>query len=296
MSILESPSIGDSIHGANTHVEGVADCVFFPKEQSIFARAASFSIAAAAGIAGGYFAAQVMPEQDVAWRMLAGLAFLGGLLSTWSPCGYSSLCLLRPAGRYSANTVMRWLPTFIMHGLGYALGALVLGTILGLGGHLLGFSGYTTISTIGLAAAAILYGAHQLGFIRVPYPQRKAQVPHDARQRFPMWVIGGIYGVALGLNYLTYVQTPILYLVTAVAMLSGDVMAAIGVFALFNLGRFLPMSVNLLPVTDIGVQGWLARRQEQAATLDGALLVAAGCVLLTLAALSEQLRTIVGIH
>lgn len=56
-------------------------------------------------------------------------------------------------------------------------------------------------------------------------------------------------------------------------------------FAAFNAGRFLPMTVNYWPVSDIAVQTWLARRQEGAAMLDGVLLVTAGAALLTFAAL-----------
>ncbi|CAO4132513.1 Methylamine utilization protein MauF [Methylorubrum extorquens] len=214
-----------------------------------------------------------------------GLSFIGGLLSTWSPCGYSSLCLLRPVGPYSTRSIAKYSPTFLLHGAGYAVGALILGCILGIAGGLLGFNGVSLGALAGLGAGGLIYGAHQLGFLSVPYPQRRAQVPHDARQRFPVWFIGGLYGLSLGLNYLTYVQTPILYLVTAAAVLSGNVGAAILLFAAFNAGRFLPMAVNYLPVSDITVQNWLARRQEGAALLDGILLVAAGAALLTFAAL-----------
>lgn len=172
-----------------------------------------------------------------------------------------------------------------MHGIGYAMGAVILGSLLGGIGMLLGFSGFTTTAGLGiLAVIGLVYGLHQLDFLKVPYPQRKAQVPHDARQRFPVWFVGWLYGFALGLDYLTYVQTPLLYLMTAAAILTGNIPEAIAIIAVFNLGRFLPMIVNLFPVKDYEVQAWLGRNQERAAMADGVILVATGAALATLLA------------
>lgn len=285
MATLASSSERDVVSLVPDLGEGVADCVTFPQERSRPIRLGVLATAAIAGLAGAALSSAALDRTEIVSALLLALAVAGGLLSTWSPCGYSSLSLLRPIGRYSAHSLAGFTPTFVIHGLGYLGGALVLGGLLGLGGHLIGLSVASSGSLIVLGLIGVLYGAHQLGFVRVPYPQRRAQVPHDARQRFPIWVIGGLYGFSLGLNYLTYVQTPILYLVTAAAALSGQAGFAIALFLAFNAGRFLPMLANYLPVTDIDVQDWLARRQESAAVVDGALLVAAGAALLALAAL-----------
>lgn len=267
------------------HSEGVADCLVFAQEHSGRTRLVGLVGAALAGAAGAAFIVRLDAQASTLPALILGFSFAGGLLSTWSPCGYSSLCLLRPVGRYSRSALVKYTPTFLLHGAGYALGAAILGVILGLAGGLLGFPGAAVPTLAAFGLAGLVYGAHQLGFLRVPYPQRRAQVPHDARQRFPMWFIGGLYGISLGLNYLTYVQTPILYLVTAAAVASGNVTSAIVLFLAFNAGRFLPMVVNYLPVSDIVVQNWLARRQESAALLDGGLLIAFGAALLTFAVL-----------
>lgn len=269
----------------DTSVDRIADCAVFAQPQSRTTRAVILAAAALAGVAAAITSSSFVPSTYSIAGLLLGLAFLGGLLSTWSPCGYSSLCLLRPAGRYSARSVMNYVPTFVVHGLGYAVGALMLGGALGVAGYLLSLDRLMAGGTVVLAVLAVMYGIHQLGFLKMPYPQRRAQVPHDARQRFPMWVVGLIYGLALGLDYLTYVQTPILYIVTGAALLSGEIGVAIGLVALFNLGRFLPMLVTLLPIPDRAVQDWLARRQEKAAAFDGFLLVFAGSAVLTLCAL-----------
>lgn len=272
------------LHEPAPAIEGVPDRVGFPEARPGAVRLGLAATGAIAGALLAWGASGLLGAEEVARAGLLALALAGGLLSTWSPCGYSSLSLLRPKGRYGPRAVARWLPTLAAHGLGYALGALILGSTLGLLGSLLPVSGFDGAAALALGLLAALYGLHQLDLVKVPYPQRRAQVPHDARQRFPMWVIGLIYGLALGLAYLTYVQTPILYLVTGAAVLSGSVGDALLLLAAFNLGRFLPMLVNALPVRDWDVQRWLADRQEQAATVDAMLLTGAGAGLLVLAA------------
>lgn len=111
MPTYGAPSSGEAISLISAPVEGVADCVVFPKEHARSTRAIAAACAAAAGVSGAYLAAQIMPERDFAWALVIALAFIGGLLSTWSPCGYSSLCLLRPVGRYSVRSLIRWTPT-----------------------------------------------------------------------------------------------------------------------------------------------------------------------------------------
>ncbi|SDK55417.1 Cytochrome c biogenesis protein CcdA [Paracoccus chinensis] len=254
---------------------GVPDCQVFAEGFSGPARAAILGASAIAGAAGGLALAGAPDIRGAAWGVLGVSAIAGGVLSTWSPCGYSSISLLRPTGR-GAKAVADWLPTFAMHGAGYALGALILGTALGGIGAILGFAGFGTAALVMLALVGLIYGAHQLDFLRVPYPQRRAQVPHDARVRFSKPVVGGLYGLALGLDYMTYVQTPLLYLITLAAVLTGNIPEAIAMIALFNLGRYLPVAASALPVNDYQIQAWLARNQERAAMADGAILVALG--------------------
>jgi len=258
----------------------VPDAINFSESTSSGARLAIMFSAIAVGVTlGTLFSTQMSTALT---SMFLVLTFIGGLLSTWSPCGYSSLSLLRPAGKYSLGSVVRWTPTFITHAIGYAFGALILGGGLGLVGAFLFEQLAFSHMVIGLAILSIGYGAHQLGFLKMPYPQRRAQVPHDARLRFRSSTIGLLYGYALGMNYLTYVQTPILYIVTGAALLSTDVTTAITIIAIFNIGRCLPVAVNFLPITNQSVQAWLAKWQERAVELDGFLLLSIGAATLTM--------------
>lgn len=267
----------------SSEIVGVPDCFVFPDKLSTAKRAAVLGAGLTLGVAGGFLLKGAADPEAALWTTIGLAAVAGGVLSTWSPCGYSSISLLRPTGR-GMGAVVNWIPTFAMHGLGYAVGAVMLGVLLGAIGGIVGFGGFATGFGLGvLALIGLAYGAHQLDFLRVPYPQRRAQVPHDARQRFPKWVVGGLYGLSLGLDYLTYVQTPLLYMMTAAAILTGNIPEAIAIIALFNLGRYLPVAINLFPVTDYQIQSWLGRNQERAAIADGAILTALGAAFAVLA-------------
>lgn len=260
----------------------VPDAISFAEPRSVTKRFLTMATALTAGVIGGNLLESQMTATSAITSMFVVLALVGGFLSTWSPCGYSSLSLLRPAGRYSFGSVMSWTPTFMTHALGYAVGAVVLGGALGLAGWLLFEQLPFNYMVAGLSVLGIGYGLHQFGFMKMPYPQRRAQVPHDARYRFSSWVIGLLYGFALGMNYLTYVQTPMLYIVTGAALFSGDVTTAITIIAIFNIGRCLPVAINFLPVSNQSAQAWLARWQERAVEVDGFLLLSIGAAALTL--------------
>lgn len=260
---------------------GVSDQSQFP---GIAGRIIRGLIAALALAGGTYGAFLIMAMGPQSWLMPLAmvLAFAGGLLSTWSPCGYSSLSLLRPWGGHGNKEVVNWLPTFFAHGLGYAISGAVLVGLLGLAGTMLftaGFSGWPLLM-IGLLAVG--YGLHCLGFIPMPYPQRKAQVPHKARNDMPMWRVGLLYGLILGSNFMTYVRTPIIYVVVGLAVISGSWLSAALLIAALNLGRWLPLLVNAAPVPDASVQRWLAANEERAVLFDGALLTVAGAAFVVL--------------
>lgn len=251
---------------------------------SVAQRAGVALLGAVVGVGGAFALLAVTPgATSAAAILLLALAFAGGLLSTWSPCGYSSLSLLRPADPYGARSVLRWLPTFATHAAGYALGALVLGLVLGIAAWLLPVAGFGGWSLALVATVALAYGLHQSGLLRMPYPQRRAQVPHDVRLRYPMWKIGLLYGFALGLNFTTYVRTPILYVVVVAAVASSAFVLALSLILALNLGRFVPLTVNALPVRDASVQQWLARNERHAVIADVGLLASSGAAVLTIA-------------
>lgn len=257
--------------------ESVADAVPQSAAYSVSRRILIIGGAAAAGVG----TAMLAPVTEGGLiPLFCVLAFLGGLLSTWSPCGYSSLSLLRIDPPHNSSAVARWLPTMTMHALGYATGGAILVLLFTPIHWLLPINGFSSLSVAGLAIVALLYGLHQLKIVVMPYPQLRLQVSHGARMDLPKWITGFVYGCHLGLNFATYVRTPILYLLALACVLSGNVLATAAIIVGLNVGRFLPLLVNLLPLPDSAVQRWLASNGRAAVAIDGSILVFVGAVLM----------------
>ena len=261
--VLGGATIADSITANGHHSTGFRHAVL------------------ALAVAGGIVAAAIVSlGTSSILTLLCIVAFAGGLLSTWSPCGYSSLSLLRIDPPQDLTAVLRWLPTMATHAIGYAAGGTLLALALAGIGWLLPVSGFTPMALAGLAIVALLYGLHQLDLIRMPYPQLRLQVSHGARMDLPKWATGFLYGGHLGLNFATYVRTPILYVLVLACVLSGSLLTSIAIVASLNLGRFVPLLVNLLPVPDWSIQRWMAEHDRAAIATDGSILVFLGSLLL----------------
>lgn len=279
--LVRTENAGPPYHHATAATE-IQDRRHFPAKAG---RGARLLLAVFGLMAGAYAANRLLATggQGNVLPVATALAFAGGLLSTWSPCGYSSLSLLRPHGHYSGQSVARWIPTLITHALGYALGVLVLGGGLGLLAWLLPLDGLGGWPLTFVGLLAVGYGLHCLELLRMPYPQRRVQVSHGARNHYAMWRIGMIYGLQLGLNFVTYVRTPIIYVVVSLAVVSGSPYQALWLIAALNLGRWAPLLINALPIPDHKVQGWLASNEQTATTADGLLLTTAGAAFVVLA-------------
>jgi hypothetical protein len=268
-------------HEGHSGQISISDSMVVTAESALSLRLLRLLGAVAAGGAVGLLLADSVGSQAIL-PVLCALAFLGGLLSTWSPCGYSSLSLLRPTQPYGARSVAAWLPTLGAHALGYLAGGLVLGGAVGLLGWLLPVQAFKQWWVPGVGVLGLAFALHQLRLIRMPYPQRPSQVPHRARLRLPMWQTGLLYGWLLGLNFTTYVRTPILFLVVLAALFSASIGSVLLLLLSLNLGRFLPMLVNFLPLNDWAVQRWLANNERNAVEIDAVILGLSGTVLLFL--------------
>lgn len=278
MAQAEPIVMRDSLATERTSVgSAMADVILPGSRRSRGTRLIALCIAAVAGIA----ASLVMPATPIGILvLLCALAFSGGVLSTWSPCGYSSLSTLRIDPPQNFWAIMRWVPTMLMHAIGYVAGGLLLTAALISMGWLSPFHSFTPWVVTAIAIVAFLYGLHQLRIIKMPYPQLRLQVSHGARMKLPKWATSFLYGGHLGLNFATYIRSPILYIVVLAAVLSGSAWAAIALVFSLNLGRFLPLLVNLLPVPDWTVQRWMAEHDSAATVVDGSILVFVGTLLL----------------
>lgn len=279
MALRHGPLIGYPGPQGNVGQLGIGDSQIAELGRSGEKRWLVLALCVGLGALAGLLLTNWATEESVL-SILCLIAFLGGLLSTWSPCGYSSLSLLRPAEPYGPASLGRWLPTLAAHAVGYVAGGLVLAAVLVMVGWVLSPGGFSGWALVAVGSIGLAYGLHQLEFLRIPYPQRRAQVSHGARMRLPMWTTGLLYGWQLGLNFVTYVRTPILYLVVVAAALSGSAAAVVLLVLSVNLGRFLPLLVNIFPLPDWTVQRWMAIHERDAVLADACILLFGGTLLL----------------
>jgi hypothetical protein len=173
-------------------------------------------------------------------------AAAAGVTGAWSPCGFSMVETLAPAG-YAGR-----LRTSLVACATFASGALAGGAItfggLALLGHALGAGGpgaLTVAAAIALAAAiGEARGARIL-------PQVRRQVPESWRRRLPVPLAAGFYGVLLGLGFTTFILTFAVWALAGVCVAAGDPALGLAVGLAFGAGRLLPV-VALAPTAGTG--------------------------------------------
>ena len=166
------------------------------------------------------------------------VAVAAAIRSTWSPCGLSMLSTITPLGERSRSH--RYASTAAWFILGATLG----GATLGLGaGVLAGAVGVldldpeVALGATAVAAAVTLASDLNLGGFRLPSHIR--QVNESWLSRYRSWVYGGGFGWQIGVGLATYVTTAAVYLMLAMAALTGDPFVALALMTGFGVVRGL---------------------------------------------------------
>jgi hypothetical protein len=173
-------------------------------------------------------------------------AAAAGVTGAWSPCGFSMVETLAPAG-YAGR-----LRTTLAACVTFAAGALAGGAVtfggLALLGQALGAGG-----SLALAVAAALALATAVGEARGAriLPQVRRQVPESWRRRMPVPLAAGLYGVLLGLGFTTFILTFAVWALAGVCVAVGDPALGLAVGIAFGAGRLLPV-VALAPTAGTG--------------------------------------------
>jgi hypothetical protein len=188
----------------------------------------------------------------------------------------------------------RWGVAVGAHILGAGLGAAALGGALGLAGRALGAPwGAPGLSVV--AAVAAVYAGRELLSIPVPLPDRKEQVPEWWRTFFGPISAPFLYGLGVGVGFLTYLRHGTLVAVAALAVISGDPGLAALILVPFGLARGLTVLLAAPGVSAEGVGSVMARLDALALSevprrVNGIALIALG----TVAALSAPLEGMQG--
>ncbi len=132
----------------------------------------------------------------------------------------------------------RWVLLLLVHTAGAVVAAAAVGAALAIVGSALGAPwGAAGVALVAVTAAAYL--AREVLGIPVPIPQLRRQVPDWWRTFFPFAPAAFLYGLGLGVGFLTYLARGTLVVVAAAAFASGSPAAGALLLGAFGLVRGL---------------------------------------------------------
>jgi MFS family permease len=173
----------------------------------------------------------------VVYAATIAVAVVGAVRSTWSPCGLSMLSTITPLAEKSRGH--RWSATATWYLGGALAGGAALGAVLALlaaGVHVL--TPTTTTSTVAIAVAtglALLAATAEAGVVALPIHHR--QVNERWLDAYRPWVYATGFGWQIGTGVATYIKTSAVYVLIALAALTGNPLVAFAVGVLFGLVR-----------------------------------------------------------
>ena len=171
------------------------------------------------------------------------VAVAAAIRSTWSPCGLSMLSTITPIGERGRNH--RYYATAAWFVAGAVLGGATLGlgaALLAVGVDALDIGAEAALGTAAVLAAVTIASDLKVGGFRLPSHTR--QVNETWLDQFRSWVYGGGFGWQIGVGLATYVTTAAVYLMIAMAALTGSPLVASAIVTGFGLVRGLAVLVG----------------------------------------------------
>src|SRR5918992_2916354 len=152
----------------------------------------------------------------------------------------------------------RWGTSIALHAIGAGVSAAAFGTALGAVGSFVG-APWGREGTVLIAGIALLYAAGEAFGLPVPIPDRRRQVPEWWRWTFSPHAAALLYGLGLGIGFLTYVRHGTLVAVSTVAIASGDPVVGATIMAVFGISRGLSVAVSWSGVSTERIQSVVDR-------------------------------------
>lgn len=170
--------------------------------------------------------------------LFCGGAFLAGVTGAWSPCGFSVVDTLgRGRELGGRRLVLASCATFTAGAL--AGGAFTFGVLALAGSWLSG--DVADAAFVAAALIAVAAAAGELRDVRI-VPQVRRQVPEPWRRTMPLPLAAALYGVLLGLGFMTFVLTLAFWSLAVVSLAVGDLTTGALAGLAFGLGRALPVA------------------------------------------------------
>lgn len=136
----------------------------------------------------------------------------------------------------------RYRLALLLHILAAGFAAALVGALAGAVGMVLR-APWGAGGLIAVAAAGGLYAFRELSGLPVPVPDRHKQVPLWWRTFYSPTVAGTLYGLGIGVGYLTYLSFGTYFVVTIAAAATGDPLLGAALTAPFGFGRGLSVAL-----------------------------------------------------
>lgn len=166
----------------------------------------------------------------------------------------------------------RYYTAVALHVAGATLSAAAFGLLLGVVGFALG-APWGQAGLAAVAIVALIYAARELLGVPVPLPDLDRQVPEWWRTFFGPYVAAFLYGLGLGIGYLTFLSFGTLVAVTAGAVSGGDPWVGAALMAPFGTARALGVLAGRGDVARVLDLLETDRARRRAAYLNGGVLV-----------------------
>lgn len=200
--------------------------------------------------------------------LLFGAAFLGGLISSISPCSLSMLPLIIGyIGGYSNEKPLKTLMQMIVFVIGTGLVFAVIGAICALTGKM--FIGNPYFALI-VASIVMIMGLKILGVIEFDLPVMIKEIPQNKMNNdflYPL-ILGAVFAL-IG----TPCSTPILASIMAFASISAKISHAVIMLFLFSIGQGLILIIAGFVTSKIKTSEKFYQLSEKIMKFSGFLLI-----------------------
>lgn len=200
--------------------------------------------------------------------ILFGAAFLGGLISSISPCSLSMLPLIIGyIGGYSDEKPLKTLLQMIVFVIGSGIVFSIIGAICALTGKM--FIGNPYFALI-VASIVIIMGLKILGFLEFDLPPIIKEIPKNEFNNdflYPL-ILGAVFAL-IG----TPCSTPILASIMAFASISAKISSAVIMLFLFSIGQGLILILAGFITSKIKTSEKFYQLSEKIMKFSGILLI-----------------------
>lgn len=200
--------------------------------------------------------------------ILFGAAFLGGLISSISPCSLSMLPLIIGyIGGYSDEKPLKTLLQMIVFVIGSGIVFSIIGTICALTGKM--FIGNPYFALI-VASIVMIMGLKILGFLEFDLPPIIKEIPKNEFNNdflYPL-ILGAVFAL-IG----TPCSTPILASIMAFASISAKISSAVIMLFLFSIGQGLILILAGFITSKIKTSEKFYQLSEKIMKFSGILLI-----------------------